>query len=679
MKRLKRALALLLALAAALSCMTLLGCKKDDDGQALDSDNVGRKIICKAADFESHKGTWYGTGSLVSNGAEATHTDDLVVGELYYFVYTFKLDYKGDGWDSTELSYDLTFGVKTWDGLHYGADAVRFEPDKLVTDGEIDATLSDGGEVSISKALESGDVRAYIAVPFVPQRTGMLFIESIVTGYVTAYKPLDDKVPRVFANVLASGTNVEGAAAAAVSNLSYGLVGQEVYEGGQLENAKDLAAISKMSPGRNYVVVDFDVVAESAAAGEVYCGIYMHAGEWSDVTLEQANTAKFNQTELDGGRIFDFAYSVPQDGSKSIRTVLSFTALDVCAIDFEFFVYSDNTRVSGSRYDCDHFADESVSTLKLRVEPSEHRCYVEGYETMTGNVVIPSFHKGYPVTVITDNAFAGCTSLKLINMNAIREIGFDAFSGCTSLEVVGLGTKLELFKAGVFKNCTALKQIFLPESLRAIAAGTFAGCTSLESVEFANPYSWQVSGKDPYVTYFTYPQLAADALTGGYAEKGLTFLPTVNIENLSLGLVDESTYRSGNYDDKITENWSQMRYGNKYYWILDMDLSTYSTATNYNWRIQLTRTLNYTIKLKEMIGADYSYYEASTSTDTGLYLLYVGYGEVTNEPVPLRLVFEVTPVSGSRIMELSIGGEGDGIGYVTGDGGMFKKLDLSIW
>ena len=49
------------------------------------------------------------------------------------------------------------------------------------------------------------------------------------------------------------------------------------------------------------------------------------------------------------------------------------------------------------------------------------------------------------------------------------------------------------------------------------------------------------------------------------------------------------------------------------------------------------------------------------------------------EPVPLRLVFEVTPVSGSRIMELSIGGEGDGIGYVTGDGGMFKKLDLSIW
>ena len=649
-----------------LICVTVFGllqfssCNRKKEESEIDdsSANVGKKIICKASDFEAKRDNWYGTDELVGEDAQSIATTDLIVGEDYYFVYTFDLVYNESTSDSNVLDYELRFGLKSWDGLFYEEEAVTFG-DYIETENSVYASFGRSGEaLRIEKYELCSNVKTYVAVPFTPQKEGMLFIDSLVSGYGSGYTALEDKVPRVFANVLSSGADLQSSASIQISNLSYGLVGQEVYESGQLENTSDLASISKMEVGRNYVVVDFDVTSDSEASGEVYCGIYMHKGDWEDVTLEQANTAKFNQSEMDGGKIFDFSYSVPQNGgTKSVRTVLSFNTLDICSIDFEFFVYSDNTRVSGSLYDCDNFADASVSALKMRVEPNTHKCYVTGYETMTGNVVIPGFYQGYRVVEVEERAFENCQELTFLDLNKVSTVNYRAFAKCNSLTKIDLGN-VKTVGESAFSECQALKSIYIPESVLFINSGAFEGC-GLGSAQFANPFSWSMaSSKGDEILVMNYPSVAAEWLTKTYAARGMAFEPTLEIDNVKIGFVEESVYESGAYEDQISRDWEKMSVIKTYYWILDFDATVLSTRKGYHWSVFFKNTDGYNISLKDIEGVDTDWYESSSDFDNGTYGVYIGFDEKAEEPTHIRLIFKVDLEMGNRRMEYGFGANG---------------------
>ena len=88
------------------------------------------------------------------------------------------------------------------------------------------------------------------------------------------------------------------------------------------------------------------------------------------------------------------------------------------------------------------------------------------------------------ITVIDDNAFGGCSSLKKITIGSVKSMGNGAFLGCSSLEFVFILGSVERIGDYAFYDCHALDGVvFLGESsylsLKSIGAGCFSGCNSL--------------------------------------------------------------------------------------------------------------------------------------------------------------------------------------------------------
>lgn len=124
-----------------------------------------------------------------------------------------------------------------------------------------------------------------------------------------------------------------------------------------------------------------------------------------------------------------------------------------------------------------------------------------GSEAFSGNESITSVTLPETVTTINDGAFAGCSSLTIINAPYVKTVGEGAFSGCVNLESVDLSsvttinstlsglqklTTVNLKSAKylpdeMFMNCTALKSFTL-SSLEVVGERVFYGCTSIKAV-----------------------------------------------------------------------------------------------------------------------------------------------------------------------------------------------------
>jgi len=109
--------------------------------------------------------------------------------------------------------------------------------------------------------------------------------------------------------------------------------------------------------------------------------------------------------------------------------------------------------------------------------------YVSGStENISGDIVIPPFYNGKPVTGIGGEVFKEKKLLTGVKMpDSITWIGWDAFDECTALKSVSLSKNLDEFSQ-TFRGCSALTEIILPEGLKLIAEDAFAGCESLENI-----------------------------------------------------------------------------------------------------------------------------------------------------------------------------------------------------
>ncbi|MBE6606312.1 MAG: hypothetical protein E7635_04675 [Ruminococcaceae bacterium] len=81
------------------------------------------------------------------------------------------------------------------------------------------------------------------------------------------------------------------------------------------------------------------------------------------------------------------------------------------------------------------------------------------------------------VTSIGNNAFAGMSSLPLINVPGnTTTIGTSAFAGCTSLKNLIIPTLVTNIGENAFNACSNLAVVTIPESVTAIGDGAFANC-----------------------------------------------------------------------------------------------------------------------------------------------------------------------------------------------------------
>ena len=101
-----------------------------------------------------------------------------------------------------------------------------------------------------------------------------------------------------------------------------------------------------------------------------------------------------------------------------------------------------------------------------------------------GNTALQSLNdlNSFPnLTVIGNNAFAGCTSLVSANLPNIKTVGNNAFAGCTNLVSVQLPNASNI-SDNAFEGCTALNGITIPKWVKNIRKRAFAGCSGLTSV-----------------------------------------------------------------------------------------------------------------------------------------------------------------------------------------------------
>ena len=112
---------------------------------------------------------------------------------------------------------------------------------------------------------------------------------------------------------------------------------------------------------------------------------------------------------------------------------------------------------------------------------------ITGYTGAGGDITIPAYLGGCPVTTIGERAFEECNNLTAVVFHdRVKNIGTLAFTNCHSLTSISIGAGIEVIDTSAFAYCTRLRTLSLPASITVIAQGAFEGCDgSLEDVYVA--------------------------------------------------------------------------------------------------------------------------------------------------------------------------------------------------
>ncbi len=160
--------------------------------------------------------------------------------------------------------------------------------------------------------------------------------------------------------------------------------------------------------------------------------------------------------------------------------------------------------------------------------PSEGLSFAENGDTYAlsgigtfagGQLRIPYYHQGKPVTEISEKAFfQNATVTSVLIPDSVSSIGNSAFEGCTALRSVTLGAGLSALQKNIFKDCAALESVKISENCTTlgnhIKTSTnpgdymFRNCVSLTSVDL--PESLLSIGN-----YAFYDCSALETVTGG--------------------------------------------------------------------------------------------------------------------------------------------------------------------
>lgn len=148
-----------------------------------------------------------------------------------------------------------------------------------------------------------------------------------------------------------------------------------------------------------------------------------------------------------------------------------------------------------------------------------------------------------------NRAFAGCTSLKEVDISGLHTVGDNVFEGCTELETVITGHYTAL-GAGMFYGCTSLKELTIKNprvsgsqrfSYRMLnqdgeeielgfGGGAFENCENLKTVTFEN--DTKKDGSQWNTTFRIDP----------YAFRGCTNLETVNFNGLPVSYIGDFAF-----------------------------------------------------------------------------------------------------------------------------------------
>jgi len=122
----------------------------------------------------------------------------------------------------------------------------------------------------------------------------------------------------------------------------------------------------------------------------------------------------------------------------------------------------------------------SVGTDRIEYRIEQGEASVTAYRGMDERVVIAAKYGSYPVTGISERAFADCRHLKeVIIPDSVRRIGKEAFANCLYLESADLGAGVTRIEEGAFYHCVSLTRVICKVPPLCAAVSAFSGCYNL--------------------------------------------------------------------------------------------------------------------------------------------------------------------------------------------------------
>ena len=120
----------------------------------------------------------------------------------------------------------------------------------------------------------------------------------------------------------------------------------------------------------------------------------------------------------------------------------------------------------------------------LTYEIIDGKVTIAGCDTSAfGTLAIPATIDGYPVTIIGDSAFRGCSGLTSVTIpSSVTSIGSYAFYKCSSLTSVKIPSSVTSIGDYAFSVCSRLTSVTMPSSVTSIGDWAFYGCSRLTSV-----------------------------------------------------------------------------------------------------------------------------------------------------------------------------------------------------
>jgi len=131
-------------------------------------------------------------------------------------------------------------------------------------------------------------------------------------------------------------------------------------------------------------------------------------------------------------------------------------------------------------------AFQKCTSLKAVNMPSEGNVHF-GVACFANDILLEEIDLTKTSEIIEDEAFYGCTSLRLVNLENVKIVGRYAFADCAAVTYINI-PRAEEIKDGAFSQYSTsglapqISAITLPEGLKTIGDGAFFGCSRLKEI-----------------------------------------------------------------------------------------------------------------------------------------------------------------------------------------------------